>query len=61
MEWEASLIEWMQAHIGNLGGYVELLAFIGAEAGLLLVILGVMFCDHHVSDHGSISFCISLV
>lgn len=44
MEWEASLIEWMQAHIGNLEGYVELLAFIGAEAGLLLVILGVMFC-----------------
>ena len=44
MEWEASLIEWMQAHIGNLGGSVELLAFIGAEAGLLLVILGVMFC-----------------
>lgn len=76
MEWEASLIEWMQAHIGNLEGYVELLAFIGAEAGLLLVILGVMFCwsksrcfndpngslcNHHVSDHGSISFCISLV
>lgn len=44
MEWEASLIEWMQAHIGNLGGCVELLAFIGAETGLLLVVLGVMFC-----------------
>ena len=28
MEWEASLIEWLQAHIGNLGGCVELLAFI---------------------------------
>lgn len=44
MEWEAGLIEWMQAHIGSLGGYVELLAFIGAETGLILVVLIVMFC-----------------
>ena len=44
MEWEAALIEWMQAHIGNLGGYVELLAFLGAETGLLLLVLIVMFC-----------------
>ena len=44
MEWEASLIEWMQAHIGSLGGYVELLAFLGAETGLLMIVLIVMFC-----------------
>lgn len=44
MEWEAGLIEWMQAHIGSLGSYVELLAFIGAETGLILVVLIVMFC-----------------
>ena len=44
MEWEASLIEWMQAHIGSLGNYVELLAFLGAETGLLMIVLIVMFC-----------------
>lgn len=44
MAWEASLIEWMQAHIGSLGGYVELLAFLGAETGLLMIVLIVMFC-----------------
>ena len=44
MEWEASLIEWMQTHIGNLGGCVELLAFLGAEKGLTILVLIVMFC-----------------
>ena len=44
MEWEVRLIEWFQAHIGDLGGYVELLAFLGAETGLLMVVLIVMFC-----------------
>ncbi len=44
MEWEAGLIEWMQAHMGSLGGYVELLAFLGAETGLLILVLIVMFC-----------------
>lgn len=44
MEWEVRLIEWLQAHIGSLGGYVELLAFLGAETGLLMVVLIVMFC-----------------
>lgn len=44
MEWEAALIEWIQAHFGSLGGSVKLLAFIGAETGLLLVVLIVMFC-----------------
>ena len=44
MEWEVRLIEWMQSHIGSLGGYVELLAFLGGEAGLLMAVLIVMFC-----------------
>lgn len=44
MEWEVRLIEWLQAHIGSLGGYVDLLAFLGAETGLLMVVLIVMFC-----------------
>lgn len=44
MEWEVNLIEWMQANLGWLGGLVKLLAFIGAETGLLAVVLIVMFC-----------------
>lgn len=44
MEWEVSLIEWLQAHIGNAGGLVELSAFIGAETGLILVVFIAMFC-----------------
>ena len=44
MEWEVRLIEWLQAHIGSLGGYVDLLAFLGAETGRLMVVLIVMFC-----------------
>ncbi|MBR5338137.1 MAG: hypothetical protein IK152_09155 [Lachnospiraceae bacterium] len=44
MAWEASLIESLQAGIGGLGGFMETLAFLGAETGLLLVVLVVMFC-----------------
>ena len=44
MEWEVRLIEWMQTYLGSLGGIVKLLAFLGAEAGLLMVVLIVMFC-----------------
>lgn len=44
MEWEAGVIEWMQAHIGSFGSYVELLAFLGAETGLIMLVLIVMFC-----------------
>ena len=44
MEWEANLIEWLQAHFGGLGWLVKLLAFFGSEMGLLLVVLAVMFC-----------------
>ena len=44
MEWEVRLIEWMQAHFSSLGGLVKLFAFLGAEAGLLMIVLSVMFC-----------------
>ena len=44
MEWEVRLIEWMQANIGSSVKLVELLAFIGAEKGLLICVLIVMFC-----------------
>ena len=44
MEWEASFIAWTQATFGSLGGLVKLLAFFGAETGLLMVVLIVMFC-----------------
>ena len=45
MEWEVRLIEWMQ---GSLGGFGSVLgkagSFIGGEAGLLLILLIVLFC-----------------
>ena len=44
MEWEVGLIEWMQTYLGSMGGLVKLLAFLGAETGLLMVVLIVMFC-----------------
>ena len=44
MEWEVRLIEWMQANLGGLRGLVKLLAFLGSEIGLLMLVLIVMFC-----------------
>lgn len=44
MEWEVRIIEWMQANFSSLGGLVKLLAFLGAETGLLMLVLIVMFC-----------------
>ena len=45
MEWEVSLIEWIQKTLGNLNGSVgKVLSFIGGEMGLLLVLLIVLFC-----------------
>lgn len=44
MEWEVRLIEWMQANLSNMAGLVKLLDFLGAEMGLLMVVLIVMFC-----------------
>ena len=44
MEWEVRLIERMQAGIGSAIEGVEFLAFLGAETGLLICVLIVMFC-----------------
>ena len=44
MEWEVRLIEWMQANLGGLRDLVKLLAFLGSEIGLLMLVLIVMFC-----------------
>ena len=44
MEWEVSLIEWMQANLDSSGILAKLLAFIGSETGLLILVLFVMFC-----------------
>ena len=44
MEWEADLIERMQAGLGNAEGFAKYFDFFGAETGLLLLVLIVMFC-----------------
>ena len=43
MEWEVRIIEWEQANLSSLS-FMNFLAFLGAEAGLLMVVLIVMFC-----------------
>ena len=45
MEWEVSLIEWLQKTVGNLNGTaVSVLGFLGGEMGLLLLVLIALFC-----------------
>lgn len=44
MEWEAGLIEWLQANLNGSGSLAKLLAFLGSETGLLIVVLIVAFC-----------------
>ena len=45
MEWEVSLIEWLQKTVGNLNGtFISALGFLGGEMGLLLVVLIILFC-----------------
>ena len=44
MEWEANLIEWMQAYFNSPGLFVKVFAFLGSESGLLLLVLIAMFC-----------------
>ena len=45
MEWEVSLIEWIQKTVGNLNGaFISALGFLGGEMGLLLVSLIILFC-----------------
>lgn len=45
MEWEVSLIEWLQANFGGIGtGIAKVFSFIGGETGVLLVMMVVLFC-----------------
>jgi membrane-associated phospholipid phosphatase len=44
MEWEANLIEWMQTNSGSSGNIEKFFDFFGAETGLLILVLIVMFC-----------------
>lgn len=47
MEWEANLIEWLQKYVSNVQnteGFAKFFDFFGAEIGLLMVVLIVMFC-----------------
>ena len=45
MEWEVSLIEWLQKTVGDLNGtFISALGFLGGEMGLLLVVLIILFC-----------------
>lgn len=44
MEWEANLIEWIQTNSGSSGGLEKFFDFFGAESGLLIIVLIVMFC-----------------
>jgi len=47
MEWEANLIEWLQKYVSNAQnteGFAKFFDFFGAETGLLMVVLIVMFC-----------------
>ena len=45
MEWEVSLIEWIQRTLGSLNDTVgSALSFAGGEIGLMLVLLIILFC-----------------
>jgi len=44
MEWEAGLIEWLQANFSAPGDFSKYYDFFGAETGMLLLVMIVMFC-----------------
>lgn len=45
MEWEVSLIEWIQTTLGSMNSTVgSVLSFLGGEIGLLLTLLIILFC-----------------
>ncbi len=44
MEWEANLIEWCQKSLSFAVDFSKCFDFIGAETGLLVLVLVVMFC-----------------
>ncbi len=45
MEWEASLIEWLQSTLGNFGTTIsKVFSIIGGETVTLLILLVILFC-----------------
>ena len=44
MVWEANLIEWLQTSLSGAAGFAKYFDFFGAETGLLILVLVVMFC-----------------
>ena len=44
MEWEAHLIESLQTSLSNAADFAKYFDFFGAETGLLILVLVVMFC-----------------
>ena len=44
MEWEANLIEWLQTSLSSAADFSKYFDFFGAETGLLVLVLIVMFC-----------------
>lgn len=45
MEWEVALIEWIQGNLGGFGRALgSVLAFIGGEKGLMILLVAVLFC-----------------
>ena len=44
MEWEAGLIEWLQTNLSAPGSFSKYFDFFGAETGMLMLVLIVMFC-----------------
>ena len=44
MEWEAQLIEWLQTSLSNAADFAKCFDFFGAETGLFILVLVVMFC-----------------
>lgn len=44
MVWEANLIEWLQTSLSGAADFAKYFDFFGAEMGLLILVLVVMFC-----------------
>ncbi len=44
MNWEANVIEWLQTSLSGAAGLAKFFDFFGAETGLLILVLVVMFC-----------------
>ena len=44
MKWEANLIEWLQTTLSSAADFAKYFDFFGAETGLLILVLVVMFC-----------------